>query len=208
VESLVFLEDEHVNCRLAKDSAVGLYCWCRQAERSIDFALTGGSAQWSKFTEYYDDRKRAGMASALEELKALGVHLLNPPAHEKVAYLSLWSPFLYLLKRMRNRSRAAWVFSKEELAFIYSVLDKFFRTLDSRAKPDQEFLIQLRMRLYDCQWIIGKHLCGLPELARAAYVEHFCQAPQLTPVTLEEMGIRLPPALRRPLPQTGRVRTP
>jgi hypothetical protein len=197
VEPLVLLEDKDVSCRLRKKSAVGLYCWCRQAERSIDFALTGGSAQWTRFREYYDARKRDGMLSALEELRAFGVHLLEPPAHDKVAYLSFWSFFPYLFRRMLNPFKTAWSFSKDELAFIYAVLDTVLRTLASSARPDQEFLIQLRLRLYDCQWIIGNRLCGLPELNKATYVEHFCQAPHVPVVTLEEMGIVFPPALTR-----------
>jgi hypothetical protein len=202
VEPLVFLEDEDVTCRLEKESAVALYCWCRQMERSIDFALTGGAAQWIRFLEYYDDRKRKGMAKALESLRALGVHLLPPPIQNKVARLSRWSPLLYLWRRMINSFKTAWSFSNEELAFIYSGLETVLKTLDCRAKPDQEFLIQLRMRMYDCQWIISSHLCGLRELDRAAFVEHFCQAPHLTPVTMEEMGVWLPPALKLPVFQS------
>jgi hypothetical protein len=200
VEPLVFLEDEDVTCRLEKESAVALYCWCRQAERSLDFALTGGAGQWTRFVAYYDERKRKGMARVLELLRAFGVHLL--PVQEKVARLSWWSPFLYRWRRMVNPFKTAWSFSKEELAFIYSGLETVLMTLDCRAKPDQQRLIQLRMRLYDCQWIIGNHLCGSGELDRAASVEHFCQAPHLAAVTIEEMGIWLPPALKRPVPQS------
>jgi hypothetical protein len=141
------------------------------------------------------------MVSALEQLKAFGVHLLKPPTHGKVACLSFWSPFLYLFRRVLNPFSTVWSFSKDELAFIYSVLDTVLRTLSSTARPDQEFLIDLRMRLYDCQWMIGNRMCGLRELDKATYVEHFCQAPHLTPVTLEEMGIWLPP-LERPVPRS------
>jgi hypothetical protein len=190
-------------CRLRKQSAVGLYCWCRQAERSIDLTLTGDLAQWARLKEYYDEHKREGIGSALKELKALGVHLLKPPAHEEVAYLSFWSPFLYLFRRMLNPFKSAWSFSKDELTFIYSILDAVLRTLDSSERPDQDSLIQLRMRLYDCQWIIGNRMCGLPEFDKATYIEHFCQSRHLTPVTLEEMGV-LPPAAMKSV--TGRSR--
>ena len=190
-----------MKCRLQKETALGLYFWCRQAERSLDFTLTGGAAQWTRFTEYYDDRKRGGLVSALEQLRALGVHWLKPPSNEKVARLSVWAPFLYLFRRVLNPFKRVWSFSDGELAFIYSALDTVLRTLSSMARPDQAFLIELRMRLYDCQWIIGNRMCGLRELDKATYVEHFCQAPHITAVTLEEMGISLPP-LKRPAPRS------
>ena len=59
-----------------KRFAIELYCYAREAERSVHFA-TRGSDQWTLFREYYSSEKMEAVNRVVQELK--GLIPLDPP---------------------------------------------------------------------------------------------------------------------------------
>ena len=58
--------------RLEKRIAVRLFGCLRQAERSVDYALSNRSL-WGEFTRYYDTSRRAVIESLLDYLRGLNI---------------------------------------------------------------------------------------------------------------------------------------
>jgi hypothetical protein len=161
--------------KLNRDTIVALYCFCRQAERSLDFAL-GSDEQWRRLREYYDPQKREQLSSIFRVLTRLGADCRNVPARTSVVRVSFLAPFLFLLHRIANVWKSAWSFSLAEISFVFASLTKFASLLSVEKPATHNELIELRMDLSTCEWIIACRTCGLPELRQADHVEHFCQS--------------------------------
>jgi len=75
------------------------------------------------------------------------------------------------------------------LAFIHVTLAAFNKILDAAQPHAHTSLIELRLDLNTCEWIIENRMLGIPELGLAQNVEHYGQSDFVQHVTLEEMGL-------------------
>ncbi len=185
--------------QLDKGLVVALYCYCRQAERSLDHALSADQEHWCALREYYDAEKREGIASILKELTRLGGDLGNVPARAAIArtpLFPLFAPFRFLIRRIANLWKSSWTFSTDEVNFVLAKLTRFFHLLDGQEPGTHEELVNLRMDLSVCQWILANPTCGLPELRRARHIEHFGQADFIEHISLEKLVVSRRPLVR------------
>jgi hypothetical protein len=171
-----------------KQLAIVVYCFCRQAERSIDSALSS-SEQWLRLVDYYAGTKRDGLNGTLDRLKSLGAAGQLAGTRDSVFQSSFASWLRAFIVRPLNHLRSSWYFSKPELAFLYATLAKFVEHLRDVGSPQPGQLIDLRMDLLSCQWIIQRRMGKLPGLEKATNIEHFGQSDYVAHATLEECGV-------------------
>jgi hypothetical protein len=190
VEPVVLLE-KVMSTRLSKNTILALFCYCRQAERSVHHAASC-SSQWLNFVAYYDEEKRHAIARLIETLRQAGA-AHNPNVDPQSFSQSIFSALIcQTLGRVINKIRASWSFSTMELSFIYSALRQLLNIIEG-AKPQAfQELIDLRMDLYACQEILGWKLIGMSELRKAEKIAHFNQSDYLEHVSLQEMGVHIP----------------
>ena len=174
--------------RLDKRQVIVVCSYCRQAERSVHFAHSNRSL-WNAFIEYFDSRKKAGIIAIIDELKNMDLEPGTVPSREHIAPNSWFDPFSFIFRRVTNPFRSSWTFSRSEIAFIRSKLEAFLGILNHSQPCESDVMIDLRMDLFVCSWMIRNRACGLPMLAKADHIEHFCQSDHVEHFTLEEMGI-------------------
>lgn len=174
--------------RLGKTTAIALVCYCRQAERSVDRVLTA-PRQWSSFVAYYDEHKRAAIMELIAQLSRAGSehaeNLSRDDFAENVFIGAIWS----LVGPLLNKAKRYWSFTEKELSFFRSTLETLLRILQLPEIPKNQELVQVRMDLYVCQWIIDRRMLGVRELRDVARIEHFNQPEFLEHVTLRQMGV-------------------
>jgi hypothetical protein len=181
--------------RFSKKDALTLFCCFRQAERSVHHAAAGPE-QWTRFLAYYDEPKQARIAALLGMLKGAGGPGGNIPLRRALDLNGFLDFFRGVAGILTNRLRVAWSFSAHELAFFDSTLKRLVAILHGRDMPDKKDLIGLRLDCVACQAVIKLKLIGIPELGKAASIEHFDQSEYVRHVTFEEMGIHMPCAAR------------
>jgi hypothetical protein len=176
-----------------KRLALTLFCYCRQAERSVDFALSS-AVQWRRLCDYYDAQKREGLAWMLENLRSLNADCHKAP-HRTAFAIPVFAVFIAIWRLLTNPLRSWWAFPASELGFIYTTLATFADALNYQNPPELSARINLRMDFNLCESFIQGRMLGLPEFQKASTIEHFCQAAHVKSVTMDEMGL-LPPMLK------------
>jgi hypothetical protein len=91
------------------------------------------------------------------------------------------------IRAVLNRRRNAWFFPNDETAFLVSALYRYVQALSLRTRPPNPTLVDLRMDLCFCQWLIDRRLVGVTALRDAFKIEHFCQSDYLKFLTYGEI---------------------
>ncbi|MBV9123166.1 MAG: hypothetical protein JO112_07405 [Planctomycetes bacterium] len=170
--------------RLPKSFIIELYCFSRQAERSVDAALL---APWSEFRAYYGPDKISALALLILKLQSL---LPYPfPRSEEDITPTVVAPGLFkvLLGPWIARWKKKWTFSCQEIALLACTLQTLVNIVKKPLPPDLQFLIRLRMDFWTCEYIIESRCYGMRELKVAQNIEHFNQSWHIKPVTLSEL---------------------
>jgi len=171
---------------LSKELLLAVYGCCRQAERSVDFAL-GSAKQWQGLRDYYDEAKRSAVRRVVRDLREKGAPSAAKLTRERLERAEIVSLVPWLVRWLGNRGRTTWRFSGEQVAFLHGTLERFQETLECGAPPGAAELIELRMDLHACETLIEQRLVGVADLETARGIEHFCQAPHLRTVSLQEL---------------------
>jgi hypothetical protein len=163
------------------------FCLARQAERSIDFALSS-QRQWDLLRQYYDSARLGILESAVDSLRTLLPQAAAPASRDAAYRLRVFWVLTYPVRIILNRFRTTWSFRETELQFILQTFQAVIDILKRREKPESPRLVQARMDLHACEVIIERKLIGLPEIRQAERIEHFCQASHIKPFNLEEIA--------------------
>src|SRR5262249_31818184 len=142
-----------------------LFCFCREAERSIHRAL---SDPWHDFLAYYTAARRMDITQTVEAANQLLGRFpacSQPPSPTEIHKRPSGSYMVRnCLGRWLARWQTSWAFAAAEVCFFAVTLSALLRLLNEPQKPENDRLIELRMAFCDCEWIIESHCCGLPEL--------------------------------------------
>jgi hypothetical protein len=128
------------------------------------------------------------LESAVEALQRLIPAAVTPISRDRAFRVSIWEIVSYPARLILDRFRSAWRFQPAELQFVLQTLQTVIGLLKRREKPEAPALVQARMDLHACEVIIERKLAGLPELRQAQRIEHFCQAPHIEALKLEEIS--------------------
>jgi hypothetical protein len=172
---------------LSKKAALLLFCYFRQAERSIHHAVSCPT-EWSQFVAYYD-AKQTEIITVITMLKDAGAARDSDVSREDLTENSLLSVGRSIAGLLWNRLKRTWSFSVRELSFFSGTLDKLLRMLHDSERPNKHELIELRLDCYYCHYTIGRKLIGIPEIRKADSIEHFMQSGYVNHVTFREMDI-------------------
>jgi hypothetical protein len=207
VESLVLLEVimRGAERSLSKQTALILFCYFRQAERSVHYALSFPN-QWPQFRAYYGDAKRTQIAKLIGLLRAAGATRDDLGGGQVLKGDGLLAGLGSVVALVCNPFRRRWTFSVQELSFLLATLETLLRDLCTDDPPEKPRLIALRRDCFQCHSIISRKLVGLPELRKAASIEHFNQSEYAKSVTLEEIGLQDAQELRAHALHTGKDR--
>jgi hypothetical protein len=174
--------------RLDKESVVRLFCYCREAERSVHRAL---GDPWPEFQAYYGAEKVAPIRCLVGKLReALGDRNLSPLSSGRERPLGI-GPGRFFLRywfgRWLVRWEKCWSFSGRDICFIVTTLEALFRLFGTASKPHADALVALRMAFYDCERVIEGRCYGLREIERASRIDHFHSSPGFPWVQLPEI---------------------
>jgi hypothetical protein len=173
--------------RVKKQEALRFFCLARQAERSIDFAISS-ERQWDMLRQYYEGERLGRLESAVEVLRAITPTVGTAPPRDQAFRGTVRWLLAYPARIVLNRFRAAWRCQETELSFILQTFQNVTDLLKRRKKPEAGTLVQTRMDLHACEVIIERKLVGLPEVRQMERIEHFCQAPHIKGIKLEEIA--------------------
>jgi hypothetical protein len=172
--------------QIDKALALETYAYARQAERSVDFAI-GSVSQWESLRQYYTGPRRDGLVKLVGRLRGLVRSNSVIPTRDRF-YKQRWTTLIALpFMAIINQTKSAWRFSEGELVFFAEHLGNLLEILPSGEPPPRAGLIDLRMNLFMCQWIIERHLFGVSELKKANNIEHFCQPMHLRHFLMNEI---------------------
>lgn len=178
----------NMGSRISRRLALMLFCCFRQAERSIHHAHSCPS-QWSQFVAYYA-AKQAYIYKAIAILKDAGAMQDSVPSRQMLTESTLVSIGRSIAGLLCNRLKRSWTFSVDELSFFSATLARLIRILHHPELPENEELIGLRLDCFECHYIIGTRLVGIPEIRKAGAIEHFLQSEYVTHVTFQDMGLQ------------------
>lgn len=174
--------------QLAKSTVLKLFCFLREAERSVHRAITD---PWPEFRDYYRPAKVAALrrlAAALGEALGSDIPTQEQMSREQAGE-SVSPPgiFRYYLGHLIAARKKAWPFPVPAVVFMATTLNRLVALLEATQKPDPGVLISLRMDCCAGEWMIESRCHGLPELRRARQVDHFNRAEWLPYVTLNDI---------------------
>jgi hypothetical protein len=172
--------------KLNKQLILRLYSLAQQGRRSIDFGLSS-ARQWTLLREYYNDDRLRPIHHLLIELETLVRVPSQPCSRDQLADFRPSWVLSYPVRVLLNRWRKSWLFPTNEVVFFVTVLSRFLRTLSCKDQPANPMLVDLRMDLTDCQWLIDRRLTGVAALNEALRIEHFCQSDYLQFLTFSEV---------------------
>lgn len=191
VELVVFLEVSLDMASLSKNAALLLFCYFRQAERSVHYALTFPN-EWPQFLAYYDESRQTQITKVIGSLKDAGAELAKVPSRQELEPNS-WLSFLRCSAALLcNPLKRSWSFSRRELSFFSATLEHLLWILGYAEPRENDELIELRLDCLDCHYIIGRKLIGIPEIRKADAIEHFNQSKYVSHVTFQDLGIHCP----------------
>ena len=191
MESLVFLEVTADMPSLTKNTALLLFCCFRQAERSIHYAQSCPN-QWPQFVAYYERAKQSQIAAVIGLLKDASAGETSVSSRHDLGQSGLRSVGQLLAAFLCNPLKRAWSFSVQELCFFSAKLEHLLSVLDDSERRANKELIELRLDLFQCHYIISRKLVGLSEIRKADAIEHFNQSEYVTHVTFADIGVRFP----------------
>lgn len=174
----------------SKQFVLMMYCYCRQAERSIHYAVSCPN-QWKQFCEYYSEQKRRRLRSILHDINA------REPSEDFAIKCGCrdWIPALelprLLVRSAVNQFRSSWSFDAHELDLVADAIRRLLAITRDDCVLSHRELLQLRKRFFECSYAIERKLIGLIELRRASRVEHWFNSESTQFYTIEELG--LPP---------------
>jgi hypothetical protein len=180
----------------SKNTSLTLFCFLRQAERSVHYALSCPS-QWSQFVAYYDKSKQTQISEVIGMLKDAGAVQDNIPSRQALAQSGLLSMVRCTAGLLCNPLKRSWAFSVREISFFSVTLEHLLRILHNADLPKKEELIELRLDCFVCNSVIARKLIGVREIKKASSVEHFNQSEYVTGFTFQEIGIQNPREPRR-----------
>ena len=169
---------------LDKRMALLLYGCCRQAQRSVDFAL---GAQWDRLQSYYDKAKCASLEYFICKLAVTGWGDNPPPTRHRIIQCSIFSTAFGALRAIAGRIRGNWTLYPAEARFISYAFRAMLIYLRCDEQPRTSQRIELRLDLVAAEMIIENLLFTLPELNAARMVEHFCQSEHVRPFSLQHI---------------------
>jgi hypothetical protein len=177
-----------VTVRLDRESAVKLFCFCREAERSVHRALT---APWSHFQDYYNQDRLAPIRDLIDRVGGsvrAGGECPDLSSPEGGYGLGPGRMFIrYFFGRWLVRWETSWSFPGREICFILGRLRDLLEMLGSPSKPDHSTLIALRMALCECERIIKGRCYGLWEIELALGIDHFNKTEWLPRISLSDV---------------------
>lgn len=176
---------------LSKNTALLLFCYFRQAERSVHSALTFPKA-WPQFLAYYDKEKQSQIAKVIDLLKDAGAGLDRVSSRQEVEHNGWLSIVRCLAALLCNRFKRSWFFSTRELSFFSVTLEHLLGLLGHPEPPETDELIELRVDCFDCHYIIASKLIGIPEIRKANAIDHFGQSKYISHVTFQDLGTQCP----------------
>lgn len=165
-----------------------VFTLARQAERSLDATLFG---RWSHLRSYYEGQRAERMMDAVGRLRfVLGTKDL--PHHEDLRAglesetenderigMDLITPF----RKHRKDGR----FRLVEIQFMASSLQQFLIFLCSEKRPSRKLLMQLRLDLCQCEYIVEQRCQKAPYLTRAFAVEYLGMSEGARGVQIDEV---------------------
>lgn len=174
----------------SKKTALTLFCYFRQAERSVHYALSCPS-QWRQFVAYYDESRQAQITALLGMLKDAGAVLDRVPKRQAVAPNGWLSMARSVAGFFLNSLKNSWSFSVDEVSFFAATLEELLKVLHLDEPLDKKKLTELRLDCFTCHYTIRQRLIGVPEIHRADTIEHFNQSKYVSHVSLQDLGIEL-----------------
>jgi hypothetical protein len=177
-----------MNVILSSENIVELYCICRQAERSVHRAL---GWHWEAFRAYYGAERQ----TYLEAWERKLVDLVGPGsqwhsfANRDALVAQVRKPgfFRVIFGAWFANRRRTWSFSPAEIAFAARVLYSLIDVIGQALRPADQHLIDLRMDLWACEYLLDCRCHGLSRLERARHVEHFMQTASVPHEALHEI---------------------
>ncbi len=166
-----------------------IYCYCRQAERSVHRVLNP-AACWSDFQAYYGekcvpiDHLRQFLQTFLSEEKDHDLPL-SREVFEKDSRLP--GICQIILGKLLARWKSVWRFSPSEIAFIVATLRKFLLFCRSPSKPIAAELINLRMDFSSIEMVLEWRCYGLKEFQKACHIAHFDQGNEHPGVRIQDI---------------------
>lgn len=162
------MQPVRVRLALGREQIVALSCLCRQGERSVHRAL---GASWEAFRAFYGAERQSRVESCQQELLDLvgSAGAIPDRANRETVLARIRAPgvFRVLLGGWLARWKREWWFSPVEIGFTARVLQSLVATVEAAARPSQTSLIDLRMNLWACTYLIDCRCHGLPELQTA-----------------------------------------
>lgn len=174
--------------RIPRRLALKARCYFWEAERSVHILLDPVS-RWSEFSEYFGVQKKAEIADLLQELEN---HLPRSEVIRRIsrADLAQQSKGTGFFRLVFGPWLAPWqsrfAFLPLDLHYLLQSLKDFLAFLGNPQKPDSDFLIQLRMRLCDCGYILEDRCLGWKEMKEATKIRCFGWKPWFPTVTIQE----------------------
>jgi hypothetical protein len=172
----------------SKGAALKLFCYFRQAERSVHYAAACRS-DWPSFVTYYRGGKQAVIEELIGTLADAGAVPLSGARRQRLARDGFLSNFGSAARLLINPLRSSWSFSLDEISFFSGTLVHLAEVISADDPPENDELICLRMSCFDCHYLIGRKLIGLREIQKAQMIEHWLQSDYREHVTFEEMGL-------------------
>jgi hypothetical protein len=169
----------------SKDAAIKLFCYFRQAERSVHYAVSCPRS-WPLFVAYYDD-KQIAIAELIGMLRGAGAVPEYAARHHPLVRHGILSALHCAASFLVNPWRSSWSFSVAELSFFSATLERLLEVLRATDLPDKDSLICLRTRCYEATYVIERKLIGMPEIRMARQVEHWFQSEYRRHVKLEDI---------------------
>lgn len=192
MELVVLLEVNLDMASLSKNTALLLFCFFRQAERSVHVALTFPKT-WLQFLAYYDKAKQIQISKVIDLLKDAGAVLDKVPNRQELERKGWVSVVRCSAALVLNRFKRSWSFSKRELSFFSATLEHLLGILGHAEPPKTDELIELRVDCFDCHYLIAGKLIGVPEIKKANAIEHFGgQSKHINYVTFQDLGFQSP----------------
>src|SRR5947209_18701509 len=151
VLEMVELESNLMALEFTKAQALSFYCLARQAERSIARVLSP-SCPCEPLREYYSESRLNQLEEAANSLRDFSAPSIS---RYRMSEGAVWRVLTVGFGRLLNRFRSTWRFSLLEVQFLSQTLRAAVEFLRLPEKPHSEQLINLRMDLYACQWVIA-----------------------------------------------------
>jgi hypothetical protein len=177
-----------MDCRLSKPALIRMFCYFRQAERSVHYALSCQEL-WPSFTAYYSP-KQMFLRELIEMLRKSGGTPEFEGRPRALSQNELVNALRCAAYFLSSRLRKSWFFSSQEISFFAATFNRLLNAVRAATSPSKEELLFIRHSCLECQYLISRKLVGLPELRKAGSIEHWLHPEHLELVRLEDLGFQ------------------